>query len=217
MQNIKKYYAVISGTQKEIARMYVVQNGTHRLIYPGTAQLVTQFMGGTDVSKAGDGSVIATMNGDVITITGPGLVDSNDVAVLVRNYGASTVIFENTVQIPNTYPYLGFGRCTTLEAVKLPAGCTALAYQLFYGCTALKKVWIPKSVTEIEVNDWQGVLRGPFYNAAQTTRIYCEASAKPDSWPEGWNSTGVWTGDGTAGDLLPVTWGVSETTFLAML
>lgn len=217
MQNIKKYYAVISGTQKEIARMYVVQNGTHRQVYPGTAQLVTQFMGGTDVSKAGDGSVIATMNGDVITITGPGIVDANDVAVLVKDYEAVTVIFENNVQIPDAYPYLNFGRCTTLETVKLPAGCTTIAYQLFYGCTALKKVWIPKPVTEITVNDWQGIQRGPFYNAAQTTHIYCEASAKPASWPEGWNSTGVWTGDGDPDELLPVTWGVAETTFLAML
>ena len=73
------------------------------------------------------------------------------------------------------------------ETVELPDSITYLGYAAFYGCEALKRIYIPIGVERVENDAFRG---------CTVLAIYCEAAKRPKGWNIDWNYSGC-----------PVAWG----------
>lgn len=103
-----------------------------------------------------------------------------------------------------------FAGCTALTCVTIPRSVLRLGLEAFKGCAglvlaeigaqrlgrdvlkncpALQKLWLRAGVEDVGADTLRDI--GP----TGPLTIYCEADAKPDTWPEGWNPGGypvVW-------------------------
>lgn len=143
------------------------------------------FTTGIDVSKTGDGSVIARLSEDqtTLTISGTGEMknwwNSNDVPWIdyknnittgviqegVTSIGAGTFIIcrnltnvniANSVTIIETAAFWG---CQSLENITIPDNVTRIGNKAFLNCTALTNITIPASVTYIIKEAFDGCER----------------------------------------------------------
>ncbi|MBQ2835693.1 MAG: leucine-rich repeat protein [Clostridia bacterium] len=128
-----------------------------------------------DVSKAGDGSVIATLSEDgTLTISGIGEMEdyysSGWVPWKYINEKIKSVIIEEgvtsiggwtfsscnnmtNITIPDSVIKIGegaFSWCSSLTNINIPNGLKVIEKQLFGGCSSLTKIEIPEGVTEIK-------------------------------------------------------------------
>lgn len=95
------------------------------------------------------------------------------------------------IELPQTVTLIdnmAFYQCSSLTQINLPkeniamsvpTGLHTIGEQAFAGCYALREVVIPKSVTHIGANAFEG---------ARRVVIYCEAASKPQGWEDGWNN-----------------------------
>ena len=74
---------------------------------------------------------------------------------------------------------------TSAESVLIPDGVTYIPDRAFKDFTNLKSVYIPASVTEIQIEGYS--YESPFYGCSSDVVIYCEASSKPAGWSSYWN------------------------------
>lgn len=88
-----------------------------------------------------------------------------------------------------------FYGCTSLKSFDIPSNVYSIGYSAFHN-SGLEIIFIPISVTSLAVNSEN---LGVFDNCNSLKIIYCEASSKPDSWNDNWNS-----------DDKPVVWGVFD-------
>lgn len=72
------------------------------------------------------------------------------------------------------------------ETVLIPDGVTYIPDRAFRNFTNLKSVYIPASVTEIEI--LYAYYESPFYSCSSDVVIYCEAASRPSSWNQNWNN-----------------------------
>ena len=83
----------------------------------------------------------------------------------------------------------------------------------FKNCTALTKVWIDDTVSQIicgtNLSNYNAQDAPPFVGCTALTDIYCKASSKPTGWNASWNKI-------TAAISATVHWGVSEAEFDAL-
>ncbi len=106
-----------------------------------------------DISKDGDGSIIATLSADgTLTISGTGemkdwnINDStdwhnNEYIDLVKN-----VVIEDGITSIGSWAFYG---CRSLTNIELPEGLTSIGRSAFYGCRSLTNIEIPEGVTSI--------------------------------------------------------------------
>ena len=101
------------------------------------------------------------------------------------------------------------------ESNKLILGCrntiicdsvTEIGSHIFFNCSKLVKIFIPKSVVTISGASYN---KSPFYYTSSTLKIYCEASEKPSGWGTYWNYY-------ASGKTLNVTWGITRAQFDAL-
>ena len=71
------------------------------------------------------------------------------------------------------------------ESVLIPDGVTYIPDRAFRNFTNLKSVYIPASVTEIEI--LHAYYESPFYGCSSDVVLYCEAPSRPGSWSQNWN------------------------------
>ncbi|MCD8382307.1 MAG: leucine-rich repeat protein, partial [Clostridiales bacterium] len=84
-----------------------------------------------------------------LTISGTGdmtLFEENSAPWYAWREQIVAVVLESGVKSVGNYAFYG---CTALKTVSLPNSVTCLCYSAFYGCTGLTKVVIPDSVTDI--------------------------------------------------------------------
>ena len=107
-----------------------------------------------DISKKGDGSVIAELSDDgTLTISGSGEMKD-------WNYNATTdwhtdenkvkvkeVIIKNGITNIGEY---AFYKCSSLTNITIPKGVTSIEAHAFNGCSSLTNITIPEGVTSIE-------------------------------------------------------------------
>lgn len=75
---------------------------------------------------------------------------------------------------------------TSAESILIPSGVTYIPNRAFQDFTNLKSVYIPASVTELQI---EGIYyESPFYGCSSSVVIYCEASSAPASWGSYWNN-----------------------------
>ena len=93
------------------------------------------------------------------------------------------------VIIPDSVITIGgaFTGCTNLQKVVLSKNIKQLCYPTFFGCTSLKSIYIPISVTII--NGWEEFFSmPPFGYCSEDLKIFCEASEKPSGWADNFNN-----------------------------
>ncbi len=84
-----------------------------------------------------------------------------------------------------------FMGCSALKELSIPSTLTEIGSWAFAGCYALSSIFIPISVEKVGAN----LFGTSYYYGGSDTKIYCEASSKPEGWDDQWNSTGnevVW-------------------------
>lgn len=89
-----------------------------------------------------------------------------------------------SVKIPNTVTYLGeslFSGCSNLKSVNIPNQAAVIEHWCFVD-VALSSIYIPKSVTFINERAIE---------TSNNCTIYCEASSKPSTWNDNWNSNNL--------------------------
>ena len=104
-----------------------------------------------DVSKNGDGSVIATLSADgTFTVSGNGKMknysSSNNIEYYSKKDEIKKVIINEGVTSIGTQ---AFYKCTSLSSIKIPNSVISIENNAFLGCTSLSSINIPESVTSI--------------------------------------------------------------------
>ena len=89
---------------------------------------------------------------------------------------------------------------SSAESIMIPDGVTYIPNLAFQNFTNLKSVYIPASVTDIQIDG--AYYESPFLGCSGDLVIYCEASAKPANWSSYWNCN-------ASGTYLPVNYGWS--------
>ena len=155
-----------------------------------------------DISKNGDGSVIAkwTLYDRTITISGNGemkdwLSDSNEDwhSSKYKKIIEKVIIEKGVTSIGES----AFKGCSNLKSITIPSSVTNIETRAFYGCRSLTSIKIPKSVTSIgdsifeecssltsinveESNQKYISVDGVLYNKNKT-EIICYPSKKKDA------------------------------------
>ena len=110
---------------------------------------------GVDISKNGDGSVVANLSQDQTTLTISGTGEMKDWDY--ENY-SNIPWFNNystkitTVKINQGVTSIGraaFKSCSSLSRIELPSSVTSIGYAAFSDCSSLSSITIPSSVTSI--------------------------------------------------------------------
>lgn len=123
----------------------------------------------SDAVKVGD-SAIATVTGDIVTITGSGEtydecywyanINKNNIKHVIIEEGVTSLgssIFYGfsqveDVKLPTSLKYIGddaFAGCSTLKNISLPDSITEMGVEVFSNCVSLKKIILPKSLTSL--------------------------------------------------------------------
>lgn len=87
--------------------------------------------------------------------------------------------------VAGTVPAYSFYGVKNLTSVTLKSGVRAIGNSAFSGCTSLKEVYIPATVTDIPANS--NVFNSPFYNTSSNIMLVLEASYA-DGFGQYWNS-----------------------------
>ena len=114
-----------------------------------------------DVSKNGDGSVIAkwTLKDRTLTISGTGKMkdwessSKGDWHNTQYTYFIEKVIIETGVIDLGNY---AFQRCSSLTNIEIPEGVTNIGWYVFSGCSSLTNIVIPEGVTSIGESAFEG-------------------------------------------------------------
>lgn len=96
-----------------------------------------------DMSAAGDGSIVATLNGSTLTIVGSGAMKNYDYrnsAVYAIRGSVTRIILDDRITSIGNYAFTDF---TALTAVEGGAGVTSIGAYGFRGCSILKSVNFP--------------------------------------------------------------------------
>ena len=137
-----------------------------------------------DVSKDGDGSVIAKwiLSNKTLTISGSGEMKAWTYSSEEDWHGTKyqnaieKVIIEDgitntgryafvecrsltNIEIPSSVTSIGydaFRNCSSLTSIVIPNSVTSIGYEAFYGCSSLTNIEIPNSVTSIEDYTFSG-------------------------------------------------------------
>ena len=104
-----------------------------------------------DISKNGDGSVMATLSNDgTLTISGNGEMKDWEKSYVVawdsNRENIKNVIINNGVTSVGNYT---FSDCRSLTNITIPNSVTSIGVDAFYYCTSLTNITIPNSVTSI--------------------------------------------------------------------
>ena len=104
-----------------------------------------------DISKNGDGSVMATLSNDgTLTISGNGEMKDWEKSYVVawdsNRENIKNVIINNGVTSIGNYT---FSDCRSLTNITIPNSVTSIGVDAFYYCTSLTNITIPNSVTSI--------------------------------------------------------------------
>ena len=99
-------------------------------------------------SAANSGScgenVTWTLNNGVLTISGTGAMDDQDLPNTFSSLNFSKAVIMDGV---TTIGKMSFERCFGLKSVTIPSSVTSIGFQAFYQCTSLTDIKIPESVT----------------------------------------------------------------------
>ena len=89
-----------------------------------------------------------------------------------------------------------FYGCSSLNEINVPRNVSKICGGAFFGCTSLRKIFIPSSVLYIEAEA---------FSQNRLLIIYCEANEFMGGWSDNWYN------EATA----DVKWGCSEDEFIA--
>ena len=137
---------IIIDENKTYAKIYIQDGALNGLTY---VLLYNEW----DVSKNGDGSVIATLSDDgTLTISGTG--NMKDFAVnATTDWHKSEIKAKIKNVVINSgvksIGYNAFNGCSNLTIINIPSSVTSIVYGTFYGCSSLTSINIPEGVTSI--------------------------------------------------------------------
>ncbi len=135
-------------------------------------------------------------------------LNSDEISYSVSGIGTAT---ETDIVIPAVYndkPVTSIGdsafyECRSLTSIAIPDGVTSIGNYAFFGCWFLTSITIPDGVTSIGSmtldncsslisiklpNSVTSIGEYAFFGCCALT-VYCEASEKPSSWNNNWNSS----------------------------
>jgi len=150
------------------------------------------------ILKAGDGSVVfSDANGllyyeyetNKLKVLGyigtaselviPSTFNGKSVTEIVSSaFANNTILKKVTISSGvKSIGYYAFNACTNLSEIVIESGLESIT-QSFYGCSSLKTIWIPATVTTI-IGDGP-----PAFPYETYCEVYCEAESKPSGWNE---------------------------------
>ena len=115
--------------------------------------------------------------------------EDNPYVVLVKpkNQNIESCDIANGTKIIAAHAFVG---CTSLKNVSLPKTLTSIGMSAFENCSSLERIIIPKSVTHVALDA---------FSRCAALEILCEAKKQPKEWLSGWNF-----------DKRPVVWGYKK-------